>query len=68
MSDPRKPKDYDKKSIVLRARGWYDWYHPDYWCNDKLCPVDRDPTYHGVTLNVAYMMEFEQDMKDIINE
>ncbi len=70
--DPREPKDYHKKSQLLKSRGWYEWYHPDNWCHDvKLNTFNDeyfDATRVGVRINDAYKMEFEADMKEIVNE
>ena len=46
-----------KTADDLRALGWSDWYHPDYWVHPKLSRYGNDYTREGMTLNEAIIYE-----------
>jgi hypothetical protein len=55
-----------QKEIFLKGKGWFQWYHNDYWCNKK-CTQDsskQDYTNYGMSLEKAY--EFELNGKHFL--
>ena len=45
------------KANLLKSRGWFQWYHPDYWVNIKYVPKGADYGYYGWTTEQAYEKE-----------
>lgn len=50
-----------EKQDFLRSKGWYTWYHPNYWVHSKLItnPKAQDETNYGMTLDAAYDFEMK---------
>lgn len=48
-----------EKQDFLRSRGWYTWYHPNYWVHEKLVrkPQAQDCTNYGMALDDAVRFE-----------
>lgn len=51
-----------KDETFLKSNGWYQWYHTDYWCHEKLAPNEHDETYYGVSLKEALSLQRKWDL------
>ena len=55
-----------KTADDLRALGWTDWYHPNYWVHPDLTDSSGkiDYTYLGMSLEQAIIYENSGKRKD----
>lgn len=59
----------EEKKQFIQERGWFSWYHPDYFCNKKLVnPKYHDCTNYGMSLEDAYSYETNEQEKERIDK
>lgn len=45
----------------LKEKGWYTYYHPEYWCHEMFSSPSKDPTNWGKSLHDAFQYQSELD-------
>lgn len=51
------------KENLLKERGWYQWYNPNYWCHEQFSAPGVDPTNRGMSTDEAYLFETNEESR-----